>query len=507
MTAQRTAMSSVDTAWLRMESPESPMMIGAVLVFDEPIELSAFRNLLQEQFLRFERFRQRVVCVNDRCYWEEDPWFDLDNHLHLTALPGDGDQAALQRLTSDLNSTPLDFNHPLWQIHYVDNYQGGCALIVRIHHCIADGISLVRVLLSLTDEQDGTGNSPNQSRRRKRARKQTPEWQQALFRARRNLRLARWQVRQTLRTMREDPAYLIRLGRECLFVGRDLLKVAIRPPDPPTSLKGPQCGRKQVAWSEPLDLGEVKATAKALDGTVNDVLLAAATGAIQAHIQQSATPLPETGIHVAVPFNLRPLDQPITRLGNQFGLVLVPLPVQTLCPRERFEAVRSAMNDLKRSYQAQVSYGLLDVLGRGPDLMERRALELLSRRASAVLTNVPGPDKPLHLCGSRLRTPMFWVPQTGDIGIGLSIFSYAGEVQFGVISDRQLIDRPENLATAFADAFHQLRDLALCNRIPLESTLGRPYTDAYGDDPDSTPVTKPEVHAETAASLDKSKLL
>lgn len=507
MPAQRTAMSSVDTSWLRMESPESPMMIGAVLVFDEPIDLGAFRNLLEERFLHFERFRQRVIHQNDRFYWENDPWFDLDNHLHITALADNADQAALQQLASDLNSTPLDFNHPLWQIHYVDNYQGGCALIVRIHHCIADGISLVRVLLSLTDEQADTGDTYKPPKRRKRVRGQTPEWRQTLFRIRRNLRLARWQVRQTWRTMREDPAYLARLGRECAFVGRDLLKVAVRPPDPPTALKGPQSGYKQVAWSEPLDLGEVKATAKALNGTVNDVLLAAATGATQTHLQQSATPLPETGIHVAVPFNLRPLNQPITRLGNQFGLVLVPLPVQRLCPQARFKAVQRHMDDIKRSYQAQVSYGLLDILGRGPDLMERRALEILSRRASAVLTNVPGPDKPLHLCGCRLRTPMFWVPQTGDVGIGLSIFSYAGQVQFGVISDRHLMASPERMATAFADAFHQLRDLALENRIPLESALGRPYTGWQGDDPDSTLVTKPEVHAETAASLEKSKLL
>lgn len=506
MSAKRTAMSSVDTSWLRMESPESPMMIGAVLVFDEPINIGAFRNLLEKRFLRFERFRQRVVYQNDRFYWEKDPWFDLDNHLHITALPGEADQAALQQLTSDLNSTPLDFAHPLWQIHYVDNYQGGCALIVRIHHCIADGISLVRVLLSLTDEQERSEAQHRISKHRKRIRRRPPEWRQTLFRARRNLRLARWQLRQTWRTMREDPGYVVRLAREGAFVGRDLLKVAIRPPDPPTALKGPQCGRKQVAWSEPLNLGEVKATAKALNGTVNDVLLAAATGAMHTHLQQSGTPLPETDIHVAVPFNLRPLDQPITRLGNQFGLVLVPLPVQTLCPRERFETVQRYMDEIKRSYQAQVSYGLLDILGRGPDLIERRALELLSRRASAVLTNVPGPDKPLHLCGCRLRTPMFWVPQTGDVGIGLSIFSYAGQVQFGVISDRQLIASPERMATAFADAFHQLRDLALENKVPLESALGRPYTGQYGDDPDSTPVTKPEVHAETAASLDKSKL-
>ena len=463
MSANRTAMSSVDTAWLRMESPESPMMIGAVLVFDDPIDTGMFRNLLQERFLRFHRFRQRVVCQGERCYWEDDPWFDLDNHFQVIGLPGKGDQTELQNLVSHLNSMPLDFNHPLWQIHYVDQYRGGCALIVRIHHCIADGISLVRVLLSLTDEYARADDARHQKRRRKRSTNASewPEWRRVAFRARRNLRLARRQVRQTWRTVQEDPHYLLRLGQECALIGKDLFRVAFRAPDPETPLKGPLCGRKEVAWSEPLSLGEVKATARALNGTVNDVLMTAATGAIHAFLRESQTPLPDTGIRVAVPFNLRPLNQPITRLGNQFGLVLVPLPVQTLCPRERFRVVQQHMAELKQSYQAQVSYGLLDILGRGPDLLERRALELLSRRASAVLTNVPGPGEPLYLCGSRLREPMFWVPQTGDVGIGLSIFSYAGQVQFGIISDRQLMASPDGMAAAFADAFHEIRDLAL----------------------------------------------
>lgn len=464
MSAHRTAMSSVDTAWLRMESPESPMMIGVVLVFDEPIDIGMFRDLLEERFLRFRRFRQRVVCESERCYWEDDPSFDLDNHIHVTTLPGKSDQTALQNLASDLNSTPLDFSHPLWHIHYVDQYQGGCALIVRIHHCIADGISLVRVLLSLTDEYAPEDDDAKPRRRRRKRRTDTsewPEWRRVIFRARRNLRLARRQVRQTWRTVQRDPAYLLRLAEEGALIGKDLFRVAYRPPDPATPLKGPLCGRKEVAWSEPLSLGEVKATARALNGTVNDVLMAAATGAIHAFLQESRTPLPETGIRVAVPFNLRPLNQPITRLGNQFGLVLVPLPVHTLSPRERLRLVQQSMAELKQSYQAQVSYGLLDILGRGPDLLERRALELLSRRASAVLTNVPGPEEPLYLCGSRLRQPMFWVPQTGDVGIGLSIFSYAGQVQFGIISDRQLIASPDGMAAAFADAFHEIRDLVL----------------------------------------------
>lgn len=460
MAQSRTPMSAVDTAWLRMESQANAMMIGAVLIFDRPISLNALRELIRERLLRFHRFRQVVVQDSERYYWQDDDWFNLDNHLHVIALPGKGDEHALQELASDLNSTPLNRCHPLWQLHYVDNYQGGCALIVRIHHCIADGISLVRVLLSLTDEEP-TANVRSLKTRVPQIPDKLPEWRKVLHRLRRNSHLAREQLAMLAGNVREDPAYLLRLAKEGGQIGRDLMHIILSKEDPPSALKGTLCGRKVVAWSEPLVLAEVKSTAKALGGTVNDVLMSAATGALHSFLNDSHQPTPEDYIHVAVPFNLRPLDQPITKLGNQFGLVLVPLPVQSTCPRDRYERVHQDMLNLKQTYQAQVSFGLLDVLGRGPELLERRALEQLSRKASAVMTNVPGPGEPLYMCGARLKKPMFWVPQTGSVGVGLSIFSYNGEVQFGIISDRSLIRQPDSVAQAFVDAFKELRDLAL----------------------------------------------
>lgn len=460
MSCAATPMSGVDTAWLRMESPANPMMIGAVLVFDRPIPQSALRQLLEERFLSFRRFRQRVIKEDDQHCWEDDPYFDLDNHLHVVGLPGKGSQDDLQQFVSDLNSTPLNSNHPLWQIHYVDNYQGGCALVVRIHHCIADGISLVRVLLSLTDDA-AHGNVRPLHGFNRQTPEQLPEWRKILHRLRRNANLARDMAEDFRRQLQEDPWHPLKLAREGVNIVRDLGQVALSKPDPASALKGRLTGRKRVAWAQPLDLDEVKRTAHAFGGTVNDILLCAATGAVHEFLERSEGAIPAEEIHVAVPFNLRPLDQPITQLGNQFGLCLVPLPVTTHCPRERFAQVRSGMQALKQSYQAQVTYGLLDVMGRGPDLLERRAIEILSRKASAVMTNVPGPQDALYLCGARLTQPMFWVPQTGEVGVGLSIFSYNGEVQFGVISDKQLIQDPETVTGAFVSAFEELRHLAL----------------------------------------------
>jgi diacylglycerol O-acyltransferase / wax synthase len=144
MSARKEPMSSVDTTWLRMESPTSRMHIGAVLVFD--------RALLQERLLKFERFRQRVVRHDIRAWWEEDPQFSLHRHVLTLPLEEPSSQACLQAKATALMNSTLDFKHPLWTVHLVPEYQEGSALIVRIHHCIADGMSLIRVLLSLTDD-------------------------------------------------------------------------------------------------------------------------------------------------------------------------------------------------------------------------------------------------------------------------------------------------------------------------------------------------------------------
>src|SRR5690606_13192324 len=154
--------------------------------------------------------------------------------------------------------------------------------------------------------------------------------------------------------------------------------------------------------------------------------------ALSRHFLEHGQPVPDCGIRVAVPFNLRPLDQPIETLGNQFGLVLVCLPVEVTDPIMCFRQVQENMNRLKRSYQAQVTYSLLDLFGRGPDILERRALDLLSNEASAVVTNVPGPRPAVYLAGSTLAQPVFWVPQGGHIGIGLGIYTAAATVHCGL---------------------------------------------------------------------------
>ncbi len=460
MTSEHEPMSAVDRAWFRMESVENPMMISAVLIFEDSISLPRLKRLLEQRFLSFHRFHQRVVDRGDGLEWQNDPLFDIDNHLHALALPGKGSKNDLQTLVSDMNSTPLDLKRPLWQMHYIDGYDGGCALLVRIHHCIADGISLVRVLLSLTDP------TPNATVHDLRAGKQRPREDQRspnllLHRLAGNARTAIQQGQLFIQSVLKEPRYPAKLARTAGAIALDLARLGLAPFEPRTGLKSPLSGRKQVAWAEPLPVVDVKDCARILRGTTNDVLMSAATGALTRHFMERGETIPDCGIRVAVPFNLRPLRQPIETLGNQFGLVLVSLPVAISDPLMRFRQVQNNMNRLKRSYQAQVTYSLLDIFGRGPDMLERRALKLLSSKASAVLTNVPGPRQPVYLAGAKLAQPMFWVPQSGDIGIGMSIFSYAGEVQFGITVDKNIHADPTAVMSYFRESFLELHQLAL----------------------------------------------
>jgi WS/DGAT/MGAT family acyltransferase len=446
-----------------MDTPQNPMMICGVWTLEKPISMKRLRKTLEQRFLCFDRFRQRVVDNGDRAYWQFDPLFDLDNHLHQIALPGKADKAELQKLVSDMNSTSLNFRQPLWQMHYIDNYQGGAALLIRIHHCIADGISLVRVMLSLTDKTPEPKLSRVALKHRSKPR-QRSAIQTLLHRAVDNVQVATDQARLFIQSVREEPNYPLKLASTAGDVAFDLVKLGLAPFEPKTGLKEPLSGRKQVAWADPLDLAEVKACAKALGGTINDALLCTVTGALQRHFAAHKEAIPDCGIRVAVPFNLRPLDQPIETLGNQFGLVLVTLPVEVMDPLMCFQQVQENMNRLKRSYQAQVTYSLLDLFGRGPDILERRALDLLSNKASAVLTNVPGPKEALYLAGSKVTQPMFWVPQSGTIGIGMSILSYAGTVQFGITVDKAIHADPNAVMDYFRESFDALRHAALAGR-------------------------------------------
>jgi WS/DGAT/MGAT family acyltransferase len=370
----------------------------------------------------------------------------------------------------ELASVPLDHAHPLWQFHFIARYDGGSALICRIHHCIGDGIALNSVMMSIADD----GEQPPELARQADEAAPAHEAHQADWVSDELLRpLTGLAVKAIdlygaglVKTMKalEHPRRSWREALGLLRNGRHLLgdvsELALMPNDSPTSLKGHGSGRKVVAWCEPLPLAQVSAVAKALGSSINDVLLSSVAGAIGSYLRDRSEDPAGKDIRALVPVNLRPIEE-AWKLGNRFGLVPLMVPVGIANPMARLGVVHARMSALKRSYQPLLTFGILLVSG----LLIRRGQEALSNlfldKTTAVMTNVPGPREALKVCGSSLQQSIFWVPSSGDVGMGVSIISYAGGVQFGLVTDEKLCPQPSQIIDRFALEFEQLLLLTL----------------------------------------------
>jgi WS/DGAT/MGAT family acyltransferase len=458
----RERMTGVDTAWLRMEHPTNLMMIVGVMIFKEKLSFPKLKDTIEQRFLSFPRFKQKAVQDPTGAWWENDKKFDITNHVKKVKLGGRGTKKDLEDYVSQAASEPLDFTKPLWQFQLVENYHGGSALITRIHHCYADGIALISVMLSLT------GESPEASlvkpkKTDKRPRDEMDFWTSVtkpmasvMSGA---MKLTRGIVEQGLE-IAKDPATMREFATKGVELAEELRKIAMMQPDSKTRYKGLLGKQKRVAWCDPLPLAEVKVIGKALGASINDVLLTTAAGALRDYLQRNNDATEGVELRAVVPVNLRPVEK-ANELGNQFGLVFVDLPVGVEDPLERLELVRSRMSELKGSSQPIVAFVLLSAVGLGPKILQDQISGLIGRNATAVMTNVPGPQKPLYLAGSEIDEIDFWVPQSGGIGMGLSILTYNGKVQFGLITDSGLVPDPHNVIDRFAEEFEKLVMLTL----------------------------------------------
>ena len=468
-------MSKVDTAWLRMDSASNLMLIVGVWVIKPGIRYDDLAERLQERLLQYPRFVQCAVEDATGATWISDPNFDLSKHMVVEKLPRKSaaadPQKALQDRLAQLCTEPLDRSRPLWQFHLVEHYQGGSALMVRIHHCIADGIALISVTNSLVD-----GGAPPPVLPRKLHRggvDGAEDWlEDTLLKPLTNLAVkalgaAGEGVVRSL-GMVADPQKGVESGLQgsadaaklAFHAVSDMAALALMADDSATSLKGIPGHAKRVAWCAPIPLAEVKAVGKALNCSINDVLLSCVAGAIGDYLRDNGESVEGKEIRAMVPVNLRPLDQAY-KLGNQFGLAPVVLPVGLDNPVERVFEVRRRMRALKGSMQPLMAYGLLAVAGLLAKPAQEALLSLFSRKTTAVMTNVPGPREKLRICGSTIEESLFWVPQSGTVGLGVSILSYGGGVQFGVVADTTLCPEPQKIIDRFEPEFTKLAMVTL----------------------------------------------
>ena len=364
-------MSKVDTAWLRMDGAANLMMIVGVWVVRPGISYQDLAQRLQERLLKYPRFTQTAVEDATGASWVRDPHFDLAHHLVTEVLPPHAPQhaqAALQERLGELCMQPLDKRHPLWQFHWVEHYRGGSAILVRIHHCIADGMALMAVTQSLVDG----GHAPPQ-------RHPTPEGEhewlaqyvfkpltditlKAMHTASENAVRSMEMMLDPQKSLEHSLHSTVDMAKLAYHVLSDAAALALMPNDSHTRLKGTPGPSKHVAWCAPLPLDTVRAVGRALDCSINDVLLGCVAGAIGQYLRGHGDATDGVEIRAMIPVNLRAVDKAY-QLGNKFGLVPLVLPVGMANPIERLQEVRKRMQALKGSTQPMMAYAVLGLAG------------------------------------------------------------------------------------------------------------------------------------------------
>lgn len=401
-------LSAVDAAWWGMERPTNRMVITAVLLFAEPFPRAELLRLVEERLLRHRRFRCRVEPSRTRGGGFRRPrWVDVEvdpaDHVVVERWPAPGDERALERRVATLLAEPLDEQRPLWRIHLFEQaVEGGgrSAIVVRVHHCVADGVALVGVLLSLTDEHEA--------------------------------------IEVPLVGQDEDapPASLGAAARRKATRALTLARLALLRPEPKGPFKRPLSVEKCAAWTDPVPLDRVKEAADAAHAHITDVLLANVAGALADALPDDAGP----GVlraRALVPLFLRPTRGRPDE-GNHFGLVFVPLPLRERSSFARVRAVQKELEKAKSGTDARVAFAVLAAFGRVSRSLASLGIAFFSAKATAMITSVPGPMTTVHLLGHPVDDIIAFGPASGSIAVTTGLFSYRGRVRVAFAVDGHL---------------------------------------------------------------------
>jgi WS/DGAT/MGAT family acyltransferase len=452
-------MDPVDAAWYHIDGPANLAMVTAVLLTKQPLDFDRVREVYRLRLAGFDRFRQRVVETGFPLatpHWQDMPHFNIDQHVHRIGLPAPHDMAALKVLLADIASMPLNREQPLWHVYFVENVGGGSAVIMRYHHCIGDGTAMQAVVRKVFDT---TADAPL-------GEGDTAEAAVApanvLFGFDTLERATRGAVALALGTVDAvaNPQRMLEKLDLVLGGAGVLLSELLKPADPKSPFKGDFGLRKHVAWSTPVAVADVKAIGAPLGAKVNDVLVAAMTGALRTYLKGRGVDVNHTTVRAMVPVDLRPPER-VGLLGNDFGLVLLDLPVAAAKASDRLAQTKARMDWLKRSPEPVAMKFLFEVFGRGPKAIEDLATSIFGSKASLVMTNVVGPQDKVYLAGVPVDQIMFWVPHPGrELGVGISILSYRGMASLAVIADAGLVPDPEAITDEFNREFGRMQRAA-----------------------------------------------
>lgn len=416
-------LSREDSARWYMATPENPMVIGALLLFDQRLPLEALEDIVGRKLVPHRRLLQHVVEPDHRFgrpFWRNDLAFEIREHVQKLNLPEPVDAAALVPLANERIGALLPLDRSPWCLELVDLAGAGSALIARFHHCLADGRALVSLLGDLAGEL-GDG---------------TPKYPAAPKSFRSNRSRGFW-------------GRVVRLSH---FIAMSA--------DPTGPLRRPLSGEKRVAWSASIPIDTVKSIARSRNHHVADILLAGVAGALHRYSRaHGQAPQP---VRALLPM-VAPGASPGAELGNHYASVFLRLPIANTDARARLEIIARDMDAQRSGGELRMAIGLTKLAGAIAPPLERWAVRRWARRASLVVSDLAGPPVPVHIAGCRVQSIVVWAPAAASVGLSVTFFGYAGALRVGVLADSAVIDRPEELVAAFQAAIDELHPGALCD--------------------------------------------
>jgi diacylglycerol O-acyltransferase len=459
-------LSPQDTSFLHIEDDVSHMHIASVAIFEGPQPPFAdIVAMVDGKLDLVPRYRQVVKFVPlnlGRPVWVDDPHFNIEYHLRHTALPAPGGESELRKLVGRVMSQQLDRSKSLWEIWVVEGLEDGrWAMLAKTHHAMVDGISGTDLLAVIMDLSPDAARPVAPAWVPREAPSGTQLAADAVVHMVRSPYEQVRAVRASTRALRSALSYAAEVGQ-----GVVAMAGIVRPP-PVSSLNGPIGPHRRYAWAT-TSVDDIKAIRKELGGTFNDIVLASITNGFRELLLSRGEEIDRV-VRTLVPVSVRPRDVSGKAVGdgtfeNKVSAMFAELPVSIADPAERLHAIALQMAGLKESKQAIAGEALTSMSGFAPPMLLALGMRLATRAAqhnvNTVTTNVPGPQFPLYAAGRKMLRAFPYVPLGGQIRIGIAIFSYDGEVNFGITGDFDTTPDLDVLTDGIEDGMARMRKLA-----------------------------------------------
>ncbi len=467
-------LSPMDTAFLYLETPRTPMHIGSIAIYDPstaPNSFVRFKDILnhiEERLHLAKSFRRKLANVPlslDYPYWIDDPDFDLEYHVRHIALPQPGDWRQLCIQAARLHSRPMDLSKPLWEFTVIEGLnnvpgvpKGSYAIVSKIHHAAIDGVSGVDIMNAVHSlDPSGAISAPDRAWIPER----TPTSVELLARAQLNtlatpVRLARM-AGDVAPGLLKSAMGLIR-GNFRTSIGRV----------PRTRFNG-SVTQNRVIDGRDFSLAEIKDIRLRCQGaTVNDVVVTIVGGAMRRYLKGKSE-LPSESMVAMAPISVRAKDEK-GALGNQVAAMTIPIGTHIADPLGRLQYVHEEADNSKLLTNAAGARQMTEYARLMPSTLSGLAARLYVRLGMAnriapmfntVITNIPGPPVPLYMNGARLVTQFGLGPVFEGMGIIHPVFSYCGRISVAFTSDRSIMPDPENYANCLQESFEELKAAAM----------------------------------------------